>query len=62
LQCGVTNIKKWTRNIVDECVIKNQQGACEMKQNEMREAKVKGNEGKNRWDDRFQIWLMILMV
>ncbi len=47
---------------MDECVIKNQQGGCEMKQNEMIEAKVKGNEGKNRWDDRFQIWLMITMI
>jgi hypothetical protein len=47
---------------VDECVIKIQQGGCELKQNEMIEAKVKGNEGKNRWDDRFQIWLMIMMI
>jgi len=62
LQCGVINIKKWTKNIVDECVIKIQQGGCEMKQNEMREAKVKGNEKKGRWDDRFQIWLMIMMI
>lgn len=27
-----------------------------------REVKVKGNEGKNRWDDRFQIWLVIMMI
>jgi hypothetical protein len=29
-------------------LLKIQQGGCEMKQNEMREAKVKRNEGKNK--------------
>ncbi len=47
---------------MDECVIQIQQGGCEMKQNEMKKAKEKGNEGTNRWDDIFQIRFMIIMI